>query len=64
MHSDIYTLHHCLQTGQVCIGISNGSVLSGKGGALARKTVIALQQAWALPTDLPRALTGPKAMEC
>lgn len=31
MHSDIYTLHHCLQIGQACIGVSNGSVLSGKG---------------------------------
>ena len=31
-HCDLYTLHHCLRTGQVCIGVSDGSV-RGKMGA-------------------------------
>jgi hypothetical protein len=30
-HSDLYTLHHSLQTGQTCIGVSDGSVHGSKG---------------------------------
>ena len=30
-HSDFYTLHHCLSTGQACIGVSDGSVRGDMG---------------------------------
>jgi hypothetical protein len=31
LHCDFYTLHHCLSTGQACIGVSNGSVRGDMG---------------------------------
>ena len=31
LHQDLYTLHHSLQTGQACIGVSDGSVHGEKG---------------------------------
>ncbi len=31
LHCDFYTLHHCLSTGQACIGVSDGSVRGDMG---------------------------------
>lgn len=31
LHQDLYTTPHCLQTGQACIGVSDGSVLGERG---------------------------------
>ncbi len=31
LHCDFYTLHHCLSTAQVCIGVSDGSVRGDRG---------------------------------
>lgn len=48
LHSGLYTLHHCLQTGQACIGVSDGLV-QGKQGAFG----------WSLSqTNGPRLATG------
>jgi hypothetical protein len=31
LHCDLYTLHHCLSTGQACLGVSDGSVQGDMG---------------------------------